>query len=131
MSADGAVAGREIEFVWNGAPVLGVREKGMSLNGTPIDVTSDDDDGWSTLLDVSGEDKVDLTLSGVTKDERLKIDWFARTRMRTCTITWPNGSSMTGLFYLASLDLKGPYKDAETFDAKIQSSGVITFTPYA
>jgi predicted secreted protein len=126
-----AIAGRAIEFEWNNAAVLGVREKGIALNGEPINVTSDEDSGRRKLLEVSAEDMVDITLSGVTKDTRLKTDWFAGTRTRTVTITWPNGDVLTGTFFLATLSMTGPYNDAETFEATLNSAGDFTFTPYS
>lgn len=124
-------AGRNITLVWNSAAILGVREKGISIAGEPINVTSDEDNGWRTLLAEAGENQIDVSLSGVTKDTRLKTDWFAGTRTRAVTITWPNGDTLTGDFYLATLNLTGPYNDAETFEATIQSTGEVVFTPYS
>jgi predicted secreted protein len=127
-----ARAGRAITFEWNNAEILGVREKGLALNGEPIDITSDENDGWRTLLSgMSAQDQVDINLSGVVKDEVLKTDWFAGTRDRTVTVTWPNGDELTGTFKLVNLNLTGPYNDAETFEGQIQSSGPVTFTPYS
>lgn len=129
MSAE---AGRQITFLWNSAEVLGVREKGLTLNGAPIDITSDEDAGVRTLLaDISAVDQVDIDLAGVTKSRVLMIDWFAKTRTRTASLTYTNGDMISGLFFLASLSEKDPYNDAVTFDAKLQSTGVITFTPYS
>lgn len=123
--------GRSIEFEWNGAAVLGVREKGIAVAGEAINISSDEDLGWRKLLEEAGENQVDISLSGVTKDTRLKTDWFAGTRTRTASLTWPSGDVMVGTFYLATLNFTGPYNDAETFEASIQSSGIITFTPYS
>lgn len=123
--------GREVEFEWNSAIIAGVREKGIALNGEAINVSSDEDNGWRTVLAEAGENQVDVSLSGVTKDVRLKTDWFAGTRTRTATITWPNGDVLSGTFFLAALNLTGPYNDAETFEATLQSTGAVTFTPYS
>lgn len=124
--------GRDIDFEWNSAELLGVREKGISLNGDPINVTSDEDDGWQLLLaDVGGEDKVEVSISGVTKSEVLKTDWFNRTRTRSVEITYPNGSVLSGTFFLASYSDTGPYNDGTTFEATLQSSGEVIFTPYS
>lgn len=126
-----ASAGRQVEFEWNSAPVEGVREKGIALNGEAIDITSDDSAGWRELLSVSAQDEVEITLSGVTKDQILKTDWFAGTRTRTVNITYPNGDIISGSFFLASYTDTGPYNDATTFEATLQSTGVVSFTPYA
>lgn len=125
-----AQAGRQITFEWDGAEILGVREKGVTLNGDPIDTGSDEDDGWRQVLtDIAAEDKVDISISGVTKDNTLKNAWFSRERTAVVTITYKNGDIITGSFFLTSHDEKAPFKDAVTFDAKLVSTGPVTFTP--
>lgn len=126
-----AAVGRQVDFYWGGASVLGVREKGVELNGEPINTTSDEDDGRRTLLNVSAEDEVNITVSGVTKDTRLKTDWFAGNRMKQLSIGYPDGNEITGQFYLASYSDTGPYNDAVTFEASFQSNGQVTYLPYA
>lgn len=61
--------GRKVNLTWGGSAVLGIREKGVTINGEPIDVTSDDDNGWRKLLTEAGEHSVDISISGVTKDD--------------------------------------------------------------
>lgn len=124
-----ASAGRSVAFSWNSAAVLGVREKGVNIDGAEIDVTSDEDSGWQTLLTVAGQNAVTVSLSGVTKDNRLKTDWFAGTRTRTASLTYPDGSVLSGSFFLASFKEGNPYNDATTFDAEIKSTGAVTWTP--
>lgn len=125
-----AAAGRQVNLTWNGTPLLGVREKGLALNGEPINVTSDEDGGWRTLIpDVPNEDQVEVKLSGVSKDERLKTDWFNRTRTRAAVFTYPNGATVTGTFMIANFSEGIPYNNAITFEATLQSHGVVTFTP--
>ena len=124
-------AGRAVQFRWDGAIIKGVREKGITLNGEAINVTSDEDNGWRTLLDVSAEDSVDISLSGVTKDDILRAAYFggAAARTKTATITYPNGAVISGTFYLQNFQETGPYNDAMTFTATLQSSGEASYTP--
>lgn len=125
-----AYAGRSVGFLWNGAAVLGVREKGVNVDGAEIDVTSDEDAGWQTILSSpAAQNSVTISLSGVTKDNRLKNDWFAGNRVRSASLTYPDGSVMTGTFFLASYKEGTPYNDAITFDAELKSTGAITWTP--
>ena len=125
--------GREVRFTWGGdSPadtILGVREKSIALSGTAINVTSDDSGGWRELLNMSAEDEVTITLSGVTKDERLKSDWFAGTRTRVATITYPTGGILLGTFYIQTFTDTGPYNNAMTFQCGLVSTGVVTYTP--
>lgn len=128
MATDGTV-GRAVVFTWNGSAVLGVREKDLTLNGAAINVTSDDNSGVQKLLAVSAEDSVEIKLTGVTKSDVLKADWFASNRTRAVTLTYPNGAIISGVFFMSAYGEKSPYKDATTFDATLMSNGAITFTP--
>jgi predicted secreted protein len=131
--------GRAIAFTWGddgGDPatpfqIPGVREKGVALNGEPVDVSADDSSGWRELLDVAAENQVDLSLSGVTREDQLKQDWFGGNRTKAVTITYPDGGVIAGDFYLANYNETGTYNDAVTFDAELQSTGVVTYTPAA
>jgi predicted secreted protein len=128
-----ANVGRALGFTWGGnSPgdsIQGIREKSISMNGEPIDVTSDEDGGWRTLLtNISAENQVSISISGVTKDRRLITDWYAGNRTQAATIEFPDGDILTGMFYLQSLSETGPYNDAATFQAEIISTGVVTYT---
>lgn len=128
-----AVAGRQVEFRWgDNSPmdeIEGVREKGIELNGEPIDISSDDDNGWRALLSIAAESQVNISLSGVTKKARLKNDWFAGNRLQDARMTFPDGAIIFGKFFLASFKETAEYKSAMAFEATIQSSGTITYTP--
>lgn len=120
--------GRSVALTWDGAAVAGVREKGIALAGEPIDVTDDDSAGWRTLLTEAGENQVTISISGVTKDAVLRTAWFAGDRTNVVTLTYPSGGgTLTGTFYLASYSEAEPYNGAATFEAELQSSGVVTF----
>lgn len=121
--------GRKIKLRWNGAEIPGVREKGITLNGEAVDVTADDSNGWRELLADPAENQVEISLSGVTKTHTLKTDWFAGTRTRSAEIEYDDGSKITGTFYMSNHSETGTYNDAATFEATLQSTGVVTFTP--
>jgi len=129
MPASAAFLGRKIVVVRAGIVMDGVREKGIALNGEAVDVTSDENDGWRQLIDESGEDSVDITLSGITKNNDLKQEWFSESKIKTTSFTWPDGGVMTGSFRLGNYTETGPYKDATTFEVTLQSTGVIAYTP--
>ena len=123
--------GRSVAFTWGGSSILGVREKAIAIKGDPIDITSDEDGGWRTLLDVAAQNEVTVSLSGVTKNGALKADWFAGNRTKSVVITYPNGDTLSGVFFLSSFTDTGPYNDAVTFQAELMSTGIVTFTPGA
>lgn len=128
-----ATVGRQIRFYFGGnSPadeILGVREKSLELNGEAIDITSDENSGWRTLLsNISQQDEVQITLSGVTKDTRLKTAWFANERTQAITLNYPDGSSISGTFYMSTYKEGMSYKEAVTFDSTLMSSGTVTYT---
>lgn len=129
MPAPLGFIGRKIVLVRQGVEIPGIREKGITLNGEAIDVTADENDGWRDLLDESGENSVDITISGVTKGNDLKQEWFSGSKIKTTSLTWPDGGVLTGSFRLGTYTETGPYKDATTFEATLQSDGVISYTP--
>jgi TP901-1 family phage major tail protein len=125
--------GRTITLGWGSPPVAveGLREKGIEMNGEPIDISSDDDAGWRRLLAVPGENQVNISLSGVSKNRVLQTDWFAGNRLKTAEITLDDGATLEGSFFLASFSLTGTYNEAIVFEASLQSSGPIVYTPAA
>jgi predicted secreted protein len=126
-----ARVGRRIKFRWGTPPaeIPGVREKGVTLNGEAIDVTADDSNGWRELLADPTEQQVDVSLSGVTKSHTLKADWFAGNRTRYAEIEYDDGTKISGQFYLATYGETGVYNDAATFEATLQSTGVVAYMP--
>ena len=124
-----AGAGRNVALTWNAAEILGVREKGITVAGEPIDITSDENDGWRTLLTIAGQNEVTITLAGVTKNNVLKIDFFAGTRTRAVVITYEDGGDITGNFYLSNYVETVPYNEAVSFQATLVSTGLIAYDP--
>ena len=125
--------GRQVNFFFGGnSPadrILGVREKSVECNGEAINVTSDEDGGVRVLLEnLSAEDEVNITVSGVIKDTRLKEAWFNNQRTQPIALNYPAGAILAGTFYMSSYKEGAPYKDAVTFEAQFQSSGAVTFT---
>jgi predicted secreted protein len=127
--------GRSARIYWGDEspqPLLaGVKEKGFTMNGEPIDITSDDDAGWRQLLAVAAQKEVEFSVSGVTKDFVLLADWFAGTVSQALTIIFESGAQVSGTFFLSSLQMGGVHNDAQSFDATFMSDGAVTYTPAA
>ena len=84
--------GSAITFTWNGAAVGAVRQTDLNLSGEPIDVTSNNSSGWRTLLTVSAEDQVSITVSGLTDTiSVLKSDFFSD-KSNAVVLTQPTSS---------------------------------------
>jgi TP901-1 family phage major tail protein len=106
-----------------------VQNKSMSVNRSPVDITTDDASGWRTLLADAGLTEVNVSVDGVAYDNILKAAAFDVDRpLDTVTLTWDDGSTLVGSFFIASYEETGAHEDSVKFTAEFQSSGVITFT---
>jgi predicted secreted protein len=125
-----ATNGRELKILKNNVPIAGVRTKTVAIAGEPIDITSDDDLGYRTMLAEAGTYSIDLTVEGVTKDDVLRsvILTGGSLLLTDITIEYPDGSNIAGDFFLASVEDSGEYADALTFSASLQSSGAWVYS---
>ncbi len=129
-----AVKGRAVVVQRNSVVVAGCRTKNLSINGSPIDVTNDDDDGVRKLLSAPGQVEVAISVSGIlTSDQLLTEALTTSSRTQTTTFTFPGGFVgspdhlvFSGSFFLASIKLGAEYQGAVTFDAEFQSAGAVT-----
>lgn len=124
--------GRELTLDWNATTLVGVRSKTVSMTNDMVDVTTDDDNGWRTLLADPGLKSVEVTASGVTSDEVLIAEYYSNTPGQAMVTNLPSGlaspGSLNGTFYLSTLDLSGEHDGAYEFSATFMSSGEITYT---
>lgn len=122
--------GRKVQFSWGGVYVGAAREKNLTINNNPVDVTADEDNGWRTLLEQPGERQVDITISGIMRNNLFKDAAINGPQRDTATILYPDGYVIEGTFTIASYTEGQPYNNAVTFTATLQSSGAdVTGTP--
>lgn len=126
-----ASSGRELLIKKGASVIAGVRTKTVTINGEPIDVTTDDDSGFRTLLADPATRMIDLSVEGITKDDTLRaiVAGAGPQLLTDITIEYPDGAVIAGDFYLVSVEESGEYQDAVTFTASLQSSGAFTYTP--
>ena len=108
--------------------------KYTQYQGEPIDITDDQSSGWRTLDSDVGRRSVDISIEGfVTEaDSTLRDALLAASPsllLTDITVTFPNGDSLAGDFFLSSLEESGPENEANGFSAELQSSGTMNFTP--
>ena len=128
-----AAVGRDVSVTWKGTALKGLREKKINHNDEPINISTSEDAGVQVLLTSSGEDSIELALTGVTKDDVLKTDWFSggSARQGALVVTYPNGATLSGTFQLSNFKEGVPYKEAMTFEVTMKSTGAFVFTPGA
>jgi len=128
-----ALVGRKVTFTPTngGAAVIGLRTKSININNEPIDITSDDDNGFRTLLNEDpAERSIDFSAEGILKDDALIELASAGGSMLISEYEMdiPGIGKFTGDFYFGSIEIGAEYQEAVTFSAEIQSSGEFTFT---
>jgi len=126
-----AASGRDLIIKRDGTTIASVTSKNFSINNEPIDITTDDDAGFRTLLDESGVRTIDASVEGVYVDDTLLSEaaGASPTLITADTIELPSGATITGSFRLNSIDITGEVAGRCEFSATLQSSGAWVFTP--
>jgi len=121
--------GRKLLIKRDGTTIAGVRTKSVTINNEAIDVTTDDDSGYRTLLEEPGQKQIDLSVEGLTKDDALlQSAAEGTTLIDAYTIEFPSGATITGDFRFNNLEMGAEYNAAITFTAEIQSTGSYSYT---
>ena len=127
--------GRNLKIKKGGTVIAAVRAKSISWAGEPVDITTDDDAGFRTLLsDAQGQEQIDISGDGVTTDSIFRdiaLDPATSKHLTDITLEWETGEIIAGDFRLASYEETGPYNEARTFTFSLQSSGQWVYTPAA
>ncbi len=130
MAVGKGFAGRKIALTVAGVGSIPIQTKGLSINNEMMDVTSDTSDGWATALAEPGQKSIELTFSGVLEDLSFLYSVIANTsQIYANTMTFPEGSTLTGDFSFGSYSITGETASGTTFEATMSSSGEVTFTP--
>ena len=120
--------GRALQIKWDSVTLVGVRTKGWTATADLVDVTTDDDNGWRTLLATPGLKSVEVTVGGISSDQVLINEFFNGTG-ETLTGELPTTTgTISGTFYLSSLEQTGEHDGAVEFSATFMSSGVVAYT---
>lgn len=130
MATGISMKGRQVTMTIGGQSILGVQTKGLTVNNEMIDTTDDNAGGWLTYDAIPGAKSVELPISGMIKNlEMLRAIMSSGSQIFAVTLTYPEGSTVTGDFALTNYTETGEFNSAYTFDVTLASSGAITFTP--
>lgn len=133
MSAIG-YNGDQLVIKKDGTKIAAVRTKTMNKNRTPVDVTTDDDQGWTRLLPRPGVRNINVDVGGVVttgnEDDFLADDGDA---MWVVTVETPAGGVYTAAdgFFLGNIVATANADGAVEFTAQLMSSSIVTYTPPA
>lgn len=105
------------------------RTKTLTFNATPIDITSDDDDGVRQLLEEdAGEKSLDMSFEGLSIDKAFIKDLTNGNHVDDYKIEIEGLIRITGTFFCGSVAIGAPYNEAATLSCEFQSSGAWTVT---
>lgn len=131
-------ASRDLIISKNSQRLLGINSKSIAVAKEPIDITTDEDNGYRLLLDVAGTKTLDISFSGVTKDVALRgiIMTEGGQMLTDIEIEFPidgaqttTGDKISGDFFFNGYTENGGGSDgAIEFDGTLQSSGEWTYT---
>lgn len=134
----GGAASRDLLILKDSVRLMGINSKSIAVAKEPIDVTTDEDNGYRCLLDVAGTKTLDISFSGVTKDAILRgiINTEGGQMLTDIEVEFPligaqtvSGDKISGSFFFNGYTENGGGSDgAIEFDGTMQSSGEWTYT---
>jgi len=129
-----ATSGRDFTISKGATVIAGMRETGLSLDGSPVDITSKTDSGFRTMGTFAGVRSFDLTASGVLLDaviQDLALAHAGGLLLTDVTIDFADGANISGNVYLASATFTGAHDGENTYEVSLQSSGAWVYTAAA
>ena len=123
--------GRELVIDWDSVTLVGVRTRTYSVTNDYVDVTTDDDSGWRTLLADPGLRSVEVTVGGIASDQVLLAEIMkANIEGEPLDVNLPTatGAKLNGTFVVSSFEGNGDHDGAYEFSATFMSSGEVTYT---
>ena len=127
--------GRDLTVDWAATTLIGVRTRGFTMNNEPIDITTDDDAGFRTLLPDAGVRSLDVDVAGICGDEILIAEIntaIGSGAHKAISIALPTGTgtlACSGM--LTNISPTGSHDGAYEFTATFLSSGTVTYTASA
>lgn len=125
-----AASGRALTIDWDSVVIAGVRTRGYTITNDYVDVTTDDEVGWRTLLTQPSMRSVEVTVGGLTKNQILLAAIMAASITgETTTVNLPTTTgTLAGNFVISSYEETGEHDGAVEFTATFMSAGTVTYT---
>lgn len=122
--------GRALTIDWDAVTLVGVRTKGYTVTNDYVDVTTDDDDGWRTLLADPGLRSVEVTAGGISSDQIILAEIMkSNITGEPLTVQLPTTTgTLAGTFLVSSFEQTGEHDGAVEFTATFMSNGEVTYT---
>lgn len=126
ISADATEAAMEWDLF---RAVGGIRSKSFSFSAEGVDITNEDSDEWTTLLDGAGMRSLEVSGSGVYNNndvlESIEEKFLANELSCLMLISVKTGRIYEGCFKLTSLEISGDHDAESNFSISASSSGEV------
>lgn len=114
------------------AVITGKMSKEISINNGEIEITSDDDGGFRTLLEANGVRSIDMSIEGVLKEsDMLEAAINDGVIQGLYSVDFGSLGTLAGTFQFSNLKLSAPHDGAVKYSADFKSSGAFVYTPDA
>jgi len=128
--------GRALTIDWSATTLAGVRTRGLSITNDYVDVTTDDDSGWRTLLADPGLRSVEVTAGGITTDEVMLAEIMqANIAATVLVVNLPTSlttpGDLTGNFLISGFETNGDHDGEVEFSLTLMSTGAVVYTASA
>ena len=128
--------GRALTIDWSATTLAGVRTRGLSITNDYVDVTTDDDSGWRTLLADPGLRSVEVTVGGITTDEVMLAEIMqANIASTVLVVNLPSSElvpgDLTGQFLISGFETNGDHDGEVEFSLTLMSTGAVVYTASA
>lgn len=125
--------GREFTFDWDSTTLVGVRSRTLSISNEYVDVTTDDDNGWRTLLADPGVRSIEVTIGIVTSDEVLlaaamSANMSATTLKADLPSSLASPGNLSGSYLISSFEQTAETNGEVAASITFMSTGAVTYT---
>ena len=130
MSAVG-YNGADLIVLIGATKIAAVRTKSINQERTNVDVTTDDNDGWSRHLPKPGKRGFNVEVAGVVTSGNEDIfNAVGTDAFLAVEIEYPNGDSLAASdgFFLGNISQSTAFDGSVEFTASLMSSGTVTLT---
>ena len=111
--------------------IIGARQEDLTIANGEVDVTDKDDNGYRALLDDWGVRSIDVSISGLLKDDSLieiATSSSAAVLLQAYELEIDGIGTFSGDFFMNGLQLGAPHDNSVTFSATFLSSGEYAYT---
>lgn len=118
-----ARSGRDLIIKKATVAIAGVRTTSVSIDNSPVDITSKSDGGFRKLASFAGMRALDISVEGVWEDQIISDIAIGTGSALLTDITIEDGvDRITGDFYIANFEYAGDHDGEMTYSATLQSS---------